>query len=74
MKKLVESDEAAYNEVVRGHAWASIVFQSNYSDSLVERTEAGRYAEDWTIEASDVAVQMDMSSKIRNYYNNLLYL
>lgn len=64
MKQMVESDEAAYNEVLRGRAWASIVFQSNYSDSLIERTEAGRSAEDWTIEASDVAIQMDMSSKI----------
>lgn len=67
MQELVDSDEAAYNEVKRGRAWASMVFQSNYSDSLIERTEAGRYAEEWTIEASDVAIQMDMSSKLPKY-------
>lgn len=50
-------------EVERGRAWGAIVFQSNYSESLVERTEAGRYAEDWTIEASDVDIRMDMSSE-----------
>lgn len=53
--------------MLRGRAWASMVFRSNYSDSLIERTEAGRSAEDWTIEASDVAIQMDMSSKIKKY-------
>lgn len=40
-----------------------MIFKSNYSDSLVERTEAGRYAEDYTIEASDIEIRMDMSSK-----------
>ena len=63
LQQLYDSDEAAYNEVERGHAWAALIFQSNYSDSLVERTEAGRYAEDYTIEASDVTIRMDMSSK-----------
>ncbi|XP_055304919.1 ABC transporter G family member 23 [Sitodiplosis mosellana] len=58
-----DSDEVAYNEVKRGRAWAALVFQSNYSDSLVERTEAGRYAEDYTIEASDVTIRMDMSNQ-----------
>lgn len=65
LQQLVESDEAAYNEVLRGRAWASMIFRSNYSDSLIERTEAGRYAEEWTIEASDVAIQMDMSSMFK---------
>lgn len=40
-----------------------MVFKSNYSDSLYERTEAGQYAEDYTIEASDIEIRMDMSSK-----------
>lgn len=52
------------NEVERGRAWGSLVFQKNYSESLVERTEAGRYASDYTIEASDVDVRLDMSSKL----------
>lgn len=61
-QQLFDSDEAAYEEVRRGRAWAAMIFQSNYSDSLVERTEAGRYAEDYTIEASDIQIKMDMSS------------
>lgn len=48
----------------RGRAWGSVVFRSNYSESLVERVEGGRYASDYTIEASDVDVRLDMSSKI----------
>lgn len=44
-----------------------MIFQSNYSESLVDRTEAGRYAEDYTIEASDIEIRMDMSSKNRIY-------
>lgn len=60
---MFNSDEEAYEEVRRGRAWGSMVFQSNYSESLVERTEAGRYATDFTIEASDVDVRLDMSSK-----------
>lgn len=39
------------------------MFAANYSDSLVERTEAGQFADDWTLEASDVAVTLDMSSE-----------
>lgn len=62
-QEFYDSDEAAYEEVRRGHAWGAMVFQSNYSESLVERTETGRYAEDWTIEASDVGIKLDMSSE-----------
>lgn len=64
MQKLFESDDAAYKEVVAGNAWAAIVFQQNYSDSLVERTEAGRYADDFTLDSSVVDIRMDMSSKL----------
>lgn len=47
----------------RGRAWGAMIFQKNYSEALVERTEAGRYADDYTINASDVDIRMDMSSK-----------
>lgn len=47
----------------RGRAWGALVFAANYSDALVERTEAGQFADDWTLEASDVVVRLDMSSK-----------
>lgn len=59
------NDAEAFYEVKRGRAWGALVFQQNYSESLVERTEAGRYAEDWVLEASNVEVKLDMSSKFR---------
>lgn len=40
-----------------------MVFKSNYSQSLVNRTEAGRDADNHTIEESDVEIRLDMSSK-----------
>lgn len=39
-----------------------MVFQKNYSESLVERTEMGRSADPWVLEASDLALRLDMSS------------
>lgn len=57
------TEEESYEEVRRGRAWGSLIFKSNYTTSLVDRTENGRYAEDATIEASDVDIRMDMSSK-----------
>ncbi|KAL7730642.1 hypothetical protein ACLKA6_003419 [Drosophila palustris] len=59
----VNDDEAAYEEVRRGRAWAALVIQPNYTDALVERVEDGRYAEDATIEASDLGVRMDWSNQ-----------
>lgn len=60
---MFDSDEAATEEVVRGRAWGVLVFKHNYSEALVERTESGRYATDYTIESSDVDVRLDMSSE-----------
>ncbi|XP_032592971.1 ABC transporter G family member 20 [Drosophila grimshawi] len=61
--KYVNDDEDAYEEVRRGRAWAALVLQSNYTSSLVERVEEGRYAEDATVEASDLGVRMDWSNQ-----------
>ncbi|XP_030375746.1 ABC transporter G family member 20 [Scaptodrosophila lebanonensis] len=56
-------DEAAYDEVRRGRAWAALVFQPNYTSALVERTEMGRYAENDTIEESDLGIRMDWTNQ-----------
>ncbi|XP_031629128.1 ABC transporter G family member 23 isoform X2 [Contarinia nasturtii] len=61
--ELYDSDEAAYNEVQRGRAWATMIFKSNYSESLIRRTEDGRDVADWDIEASDIEIRMDMSNQ-----------
>ncbi|KAM7364217.1 ABC transporter oskyddad isoform 1-T2 [Cochliomyia hominivorax] len=57
------SDEEANEMVRRGFAWGSLVFSSNYTESLVERTENGRYTDDATVESSDLNVRLDMSNQ-----------
>lgn len=57
------SEEEAKEEVRRGRAWGAMVFQKNYSESLVERTQMGRSADPWVLEASDLAISLDMSSE-----------
>jgi len=59
------TEEEAFNEVKRGRAWGALVFPQNYSSSLIERTESGRFTDDWVIESSDVTVRLDMSSKLK---------
>lgn len=63
MQEYFDTDEAALIEVQRGRAWGSLVFSSNYSEALVERTESGRYADDFTIESSDIDIKLDLSSE-----------
>ncbi|CAD7092081.1 unnamed protein product [Hermetia illucens] len=58
-----ETEQDAFEEVRKGKAWGALVFASNYSESLVERTEAGRSAENATIDASEVEVRLDMSNQ-----------
>lgn len=69
MQQIYNTDAEALAEVERGRAWGAMVFQKNYSESLVERTETGRYATDYTIESSDIDVQMDMSSESHFTYS-----
>lgn len=54
-----EADEA----VKRGWNWGTLSFPQNYTDSLVQRTLDGRYAEDWILDSSDMGVRMDMTSE-----------
>uniref|UniRef100_A0A2M4AFI7 Putative abc transporter n=1 Tax=Anopheles triannulatus TaxID=58253 RepID=A0A2M4AFI7_9DIPT len=61
--ELFQDEDTALKEVSRGRAWGALVFASNYSDSLVERTERGRDVDDFTIESANLAVTMDMSNQ-----------
>lgn len=61
--KYFDTDEGAFNEVRRGRAWGVMIFSQNYSDALVERTEAGRFADESTIESAEVTVKLDMSNQ-----------
>lgn len=53
-----------------GKAWGSLVFSHNYSESLWERTEYGQNIEDSVLNAADLNVKLDMSSK-RIYIDKL---
>lgn len=53
--------EEANQQVMKGLAWGSMQFSSNYSDALRERSEGGRYASDEDLVAAEIDVQMDMS-------------
>lgn len=63
IQKYYENEELAAGEVRKGKAWGSLAFSHNYSESLKERTEYGQNVEDYIINAADLNVQLDMSSK-----------
>lgn len=49
--------------VRRGKAWGALIFSSNYSDSLIERTEYGQNVPDSVLDAAELNVKLDMSSE-----------
>lgn len=50
--------------VRRGKAWGALIFSQNYSESLVERTEHGQNVDSYVVDAAELNVKLDMSSKI----------
>lgn len=60
---MFSSDEAAHNEVKRGRAWASVIFPSNFSESLSKRVDYGANVDNSSIDASEIDIRMDMSSE-----------
>lgn len=71
-----DSEAEARNSVERGYAWAAITFPANYTDSLFERIDNGKDADDWSITYSNMFITMDMSSQQigqllqRDFYNS----
>lgn len=57
------TDEEAYESVRRGKAWGALIFASNYSESLVDRTEYGQNVPNSVLDAAELNVKLDMSSK-----------
>jgi hypothetical protein len=57
------TDEEAYESVRRGKAWGALIFSSNYSESLVDRTEYGQNVPDSVLDAAELNVKLDMSSE-----------
>lgn len=67
LQKYLKTDDEAYDEVKRGKAWGALVFSDNYTDALVDRVENTRFAEDGSIESSEINIRLDMSSKFEVY-------
>lgn len=63
VQEMFDSDEAAYNEVKRGRAWGSIVFNRNFTQALSNRVDFGANADNFSLDASEVEIRLDMSSK-----------
>nr|XP_018905608.1 PREDICTED: ABC transporter G family member 20 [Bemisia tabaci]XP_018905609.1 PREDICTED: ABC transporter G family member 20 [Bemisia tabaci] len=57
------SEAEAIGAVQKGHAWAALEFAHNYTDVLKERMDAGRYADEWTVEESNINIWMDQSNQ-----------
>lgn len=63
VQEMFDSDEAAYNEVKRGRAWGSIIFSSNFTQALSNRVDYGSNVDNFSLDASEVEIRLDMSSK-----------
>ena len=65
-----DTEDEARNAVKKGDAWGAITFPSNYTDSLEVRLNDGKFADDWSIDYSNVEITMDMSSEFlqRKFY------
>lgn len=61
---MFDSDEAAHNEVKRGRAWGSLIFPSNFTEALSRRVDYGANVDNFSIEASEIEIRMDMSSEL----------
>lgn len=65
MQDFYDTDEQAYNEVKRGRAWGALIFPSNFTEGMSGRVEYGSNVDNFSIEASEVEIRMDMSSENR---------
>ena len=63
-----DTDEEARYAIKKGWAWAAISFSANYSDSLMNRIDSGRSADNESLIFSDINVVMDMSSELISFY------
>ncbi|EFA10297.1 ABC transporter G family member 20 [Tribolium castaneum] len=69
-----ENEEEGKEKVRHGKAWATLVFPSNFSDSLRSRINGGRSVPDWDLVTSSVAVYQDKSNEnIGSYIQRDLY-
>lgn len=64
------SDFDAYEEVKRGRAWGAVVFSRNFSQALSNRVDYGTNVDNFSLDASEVEIRLDMSSKSPKSYDD----
>ncbi|CAG9569104.1 unnamed protein product [Danaus chrysippus] len=63
IKDYYDDLDSARGAVERGHAWGVLLFNENYTDSLVARLALGDTADNDTIISSEIQVWLDMSNQ-----------
>lgn len=71
---MFDSDQAAYDEVKRGHAWGSLVFPSNFTQGLSNRVDYGANVDNFSIDASEIEIRLDMSSESEQKFHKFFCL
>nr|CAD7450908.1 unnamed protein product [Timema bartmani]CAD7464386.1 unnamed protein product [Timema tahoe] len=63
IKDYYDTTENALDAVRSGNAWGVLYFTENFTDALVARMGLGQYADEETLDQSEIRVWLDMSSK-----------
>ena len=69
-----DTDEEAKNAIARGWAWAALSFPQNFSESLSNRVEYQKDADEYSVIFSEINIYMDNSSKHKHdnfFYNKI---
>ncbi|KAL9896184.1 ABC transporter oskyddad isoform 1-T2 [Glossina fuscipes fuscipes] len=57
------TDDEATDLVRQGKAWGTLTIANNFTESLTNRIESGRYVDDGTLDASELKLRLDMSDQ-----------
>uniref|UniRef100_A0A1A9WH88 ABC transmembrane type-2 domain-containing protein n=1 Tax=Glossina brevipalpis TaxID=37001 RepID=A0A1A9WH88_9MUSC len=63
MMIFTHTDDEAADLVRQGKAWGSLTIANNFTQALTERIESGRYADNGTLDASELNLRLDMSNQ-----------
>ncbi|XP_004530724.1 ABC transporter G family member 23 [Ceratitis capitata] len=63
-----KTEDEAYSAAKRTEVLGYIMFPSNFSESIKTRMEDGRYADDGTVENSEMSVHIDMTDQQIGYF------
>ncbi|XP_063228570.1 ABC transporter G family member 20-like isoform X2 [Bacillus rossius redtenbacheri] len=63
VKDYYDTPEDALDAVRSGNAWGALYFTENFTDALVARMGLGQYADEETLDQSEIRVWLDMSNQ-----------